>query len=44
MNKNADGVVNIMNIIPEENEAESGDVKVHIFFSVKSLAERMLVY
>ena len=28
MNKNADVVVNIMNIIPEETEAESGDMKV----------------
>ena len=31
MNKNADGVLNIMNIIPEETEAESGNVKVNIF-------------
>ena len=32
MNKNADGGLNIMNIIPEENEAESGDMKVFFLF------------
>ena len=42
MNKNADGGLNIMNIIPEENEAESGDMKV--FFFSSALKWLLVVY
>ena len=45
MNKNADGVVNIMNIIPEESEAESGDTKVNIFLLHRAVScEYPVVY